>query len=567
MLNKKEILNILESYNINSNKYGPTIFENDNNIGICLEIKDSLFGFLTRYFTFNTKTDFEDFLKKYSWHKNNKNKYSITLKLNNYETKTPELEYLYQGKSLTLNEMFNIENIKIETKEIPTNDIKKDFYLKSIDELTNYLIDLKKDKINNIKEKNSLKTEENDLKHNLIEYLSTYYGKKESITKKAITLEIITNNSDISSLKENKNNLKNKNLDEIKDYLELLINLIKEEELNEKNLINIYSNKVYKYNISILKKQIEFVKNKIAAEKNFNVKGSNVHNIDAELKSFLNHAEKPESVLEFLNNIKLDINNKFLNINCDNACLELCHKKIKETKKTIAKNCSKEEIIKNLDFEFDSLDSETKAHLVLYNSLYRDICNYIIKNDYPALENIKESFNWDYYYTELQDIIYNENNIHYLVKYFNYLNFKTLETYINSIIKICKTIESTRINPLNKLELFYIEDHNNYKSLTLNPIYDTNNKIYITSINETNNIIYIPDKIKIDEKTKEICTLATKNIYIKCNIEETLDTKKVVKYKPIQKKDKKNNIIITTDLVKYKENIFSEGNIKEEIND
>ena len=102
MLNKKEILNILESYNINSNKYGPTIFENDNSIGICLEIKDSLFGFLTRYFTFNTKTDFEDFLKKYSWHKNNKNKYSITLKLNNYETKTPELEYLYQGKSLTL---------------------------------------------------------------------------------------------------------------------------------------------------------------------------------------------------------------------------------------------------------------------------------------------------------------------------------------------------------------------------------------------------------------------------------------------------------------------------------
>ena len=114
-----------------------------------------------------------------------------------------------------------------------------------------------------------------------------------------------------------------------------------------------------------------------------------------------------------------------------------------------------------------------------------------------------------------------------------------------------------------------IEVENSYKVKTA-PRHESQIGTMITrpkDINETNNIIYIPDKIKIDEKTKEICTLATKNIYIQCNIEETLDTKKVVKYKPIQKKDKKNNIIITTDLVKYKENIFSEGNIKEEIND
>jgi len=311
MLNKKEILNILESYNINSNKYGPTIFENDNNIGICLEIKDSLFGFLTRYFTFNTKTDFEDFLKKYSWHKNNKNKYSITLKLNNYETKTPELEYLYQGKSLTLNEMFNIENIKIETKEIPTNDIKKDFYLKSIDELTNYLIEIKNKKEQTKSTKNKLKIAENDLKFELIKSLAVYYGQNKNFEKKAVSLDNILPNNDIALLKNNLTNIATKSLEEIKNYLNTLVTLTKEEELDDKNLINIYSNNVYRYNIEILNKQIAFVKNKIASEKNFNAKGSKIHNIDAELKSFLKTNIAPTKIETFIAESKKNINSKY----------------------------------------------------------------------------------------------------------------------------------------------------------------------------------------------------------------------------------------------------------------
>ena len=63
MLTINETLEVLQTYNIHSHKYEPTVYQNKNQIGICLDIKDSLFGYLTRAFTFNTKEELNDFLK------------------------------------------------------------------------------------------------------------------------------------------------------------------------------------------------------------------------------------------------------------------------------------------------------------------------------------------------------------------------------------------------------------------------------------------------------------------------------------------------------------------------
>ena len=41
MLAIKDALQVLKSYNINSQKYEPTIYQNENHIGICMDIKDS----------------------------------------------------------------------------------------------------------------------------------------------------------------------------------------------------------------------------------------------------------------------------------------------------------------------------------------------------------------------------------------------------------------------------------------------------------------------------------------------------------------------------------------------
>ena len=61
MLAKNEALQILKRYNIKSESYGPTIYQENDNIGICLDIKDSLFGYLTRAFIFPDAPIFDTF--------------------------------------------------------------------------------------------------------------------------------------------------------------------------------------------------------------------------------------------------------------------------------------------------------------------------------------------------------------------------------------------------------------------------------------------------------------------------------------------------------------------------
>ena len=121
MLAKNECLQILKSYNINSKKFEPTIYEGKNEIGICIDIKDSLFGYLTRIFTFNNKEELNNFLTSFFWYKNNHQKYNITLTLDNYGTKKPNIIYKYKDQSLTLDNMINIENFlkeeELEKKE------------------------------------------------------------------------------------------------------------------------------------------------------------------------------------------------------------------------------------------------------------------------------------------------------------------------------------------------------------------------------------------------------------------------------------------------------------------
>ncbi len=565
MIDLNSIIKLLKSYNINSHKYGPTIYQKDNDLGICLELKDSLFGFLTRIFTFDTIDDFDNFLKKYFWVKNNQN-YHIELTLDDYETKNPHLKYIYHDKELNYQDMLNIKTID-EPIEVLDIDNTKDIYLENIKELTNYLINLKEAKNENINIKNNLKNEENDLKHTLLENLALYYGKNKQFEKKTISFDLLPNKNDIDLLKTNLQNIQDKNTEDIKTYLESLINLIKEEELDEKNLINIYSTSVYKYNIEILKKQIAFVKNKIETEKNFNIKGSVVHNIDAELKSFLKTNTVPKKIEVFIEENKEEIEKKFQKItNIADATLILTGKTInlkKETPISPETINNREEIINNLNKEFDNLDSNTKAKLIIYNSFYKDICNYLINNNYDQTK-LKETFNFDYYYEELTNIIYNENNNHYLVNYFNVLNLKNIDTFINSLIDICKTIENTKFKINDKLKIFSLEDYNIYKAYTINPIYNAKTKVYLSELNNNHEFIYIPNKIEIDEETKEFFTIATKNIYLKGNIEETIDTIKVINYQKTTHKDKKHDIIITTDIVKQKENIFNISNIKGE---
>ena len=218
MLDKQELLKTLNTYNIISNKYGPTIYEKNTKLGICLDIKESTFGYLTRIFTFDTKEKLEDFLNKYSWYKKNKNQYNITLNFDKYDTVEPKIKYLYQEEELNLEKMLNLKNIITQKENDLSKDNEKIKYLMNINGLTNYIIDIKNNKQKVKTEKNNLKTKENDLKYELLENLTTYYGREKKPEKKTVSLESISSNNDITLLKNNEINIQTKDLNEIKNY-------------------------------------------------------------------------------------------------------------------------------------------------------------------------------------------------------------------------------------------------------------------------------------------------------------------------------------------------------------
>lgn len=549
MLNIKEIAKVLQSYNMNIATYGPSIYANSKETGICLEVKDTTFGFLLRYFTFNTIKELEEFLKKYTWYKKNHKKYNINLSLDRYDIPNPSIKYTYNNEELDFNDMINFEKTKISKNQNEIEETEKMSYIINIENLTNYLLKLENNYNQIREEKNKLKIEENELKYTLLEELTTYYDKEKNITKKPVNLDIIIQNND-TTLLNNIDEVRVKSLDEIRNYLEELIKKGRSLELDDKHIIDEYSCLVYKYNIDILKKQIDFVKRKIETEKNFNIKGSKNHNIDEELKSFLKTSNAPDNIKVYQEKIKKEINQKYNNIEDIRNAYTLVSGKEINLPIIKEKTTKKSDVVTNLKDQFDYLDKKDKAFLVLYNSFYKELCEELDKKSIDDLTNS---------YHEMESIAFNESNNHYLANYFKFINFKTIETYINSLKEIKDTVNKTRLILIDNLKVFCVEQKNNKEFLSIDPIFNKKDKIYLVNLYKGTKLLYIPDKIIIDNN-RELNLISTKNIYIDGDIIDECDSIIVNKYQKISNKDSKDNII--TDLTLKNSYIFNIGTIE-----
>ena len=65
------------------------------------------------------------------------------------------------------------------------------------------------------------------------------------------------------------------------------------------------------------------------------------------------------------------------------------------------------------------------------------------------------------------------------------MNFKNLDLYIDSIIKICQKLESMNYTLKNNIKAFYSEDNNKYKALSIEPLITTKN-LFIVELNMIN---------------------------------------------------------------------------------
>lgn len=544
-MNHNDFIKLCNSYNINSNGYGPTIYKNNKELGLCIDIKDTIFGFLTRVFTFNNIEETEIFLKKYNWYQANYKRYPISLSLDNYETSKPDLKYQYENKELDFSDMININKIIESTDNSNNLSNNKDIYIANIKGITNYIIDLRAKKKENFEFKNKLKIEENDLKFILLKELTTYYERKTEPIKKVVTLDFYENFS--SDMIVATDNLE---LKELQKLLEDLIEKARAEELEEKNLITLYSNIVYNYNISILKKQIDFVRNKIEAEKNFNLKGSKIHNIDQELKSFLNTSNIPVKIDDFIKENTNRIQNKYNQIlDIKNAYQIISGNPLPVNKPKNTKQVkTKDAILNELKENYNNLEENSKNSLLLYNSFYKRICNFIWDNNYPSIEIIKREFDITELYNIIKDAIYEVNNSHYLVKYFKIIDFKNIDTYLASIINICKTIDNIKMNTPEILTVFALNTNTKYKyfSTVINRINEDIN--YLIKIPKDYPILFIPEKVELDENTKDMNLLNDNYIFAKGNIIESSESITLNKYKKINELKKKDKKIYTKKL-------------------
>lgn len=199
------------------------------------------------------------------------------------------------------------------------------------------------------------------------------------------------------------------------------------------------------------------LKKKIESEKNFNLKGSKIHNIDEELKSFLKTNSPPPTIKNYLAETKAKLEDKYNKINDNKNSYTIISGTLirMPVKKNIIKN--KFDSLENLNKEFDNLSAKKKAYAILYNSFYKETCDIIKNNLNLNIEEIKKLINVENSYKTMEEIAHLENNSHYLANYFKYINFKNIDTYISSLIDITKIVSDITFKLTSSLKVFCIE--------------------------------------------------------------------------------------------------------------
>lgn len=104
----------------------------------------------------------------------------------------------------------------------------------------------------------------------------------------------------------------------------------------------------------------------------------------------------------------------------------------------------------------------------------------------------------------------------------------------------------------------------NKELLSINPIFNKKEKTYITTLPENTKVLYIPDKINIDNETNELSIISSKNIYLNSEIIDTCDMITVNKYQKKNETNSEHGIIITTDLILKETYNFNVGLIEGE---
>lgn len=526
----KNAFNLTSKYGISLNKFGPFLSFVDKKIGLCLDIKDSKYGFLTRNYCFNTINEFEEFIKKYSYYKNTL-KGNTNLSLDNYFDVSPKLKYGFDEKILVdqENEQKIVQAIKM-----------------AADNLYMYLNNLYKSRIEQIE----LRTEAHiNMINNLMQYkesLHKFYKKtyQEDVENNDESLYNYRNKTkgNLKTFKNNINKLKKiQDIESLKNEIKLLVEEVKRYELDHEYYSLVYDLYLFKNKAYLLEQMNNHILNVLESEKNVTPQ---------ELKTEL---EAIKEQIVFSNNKESFIKDQLTNIEEKySGIADLKEYNIADylnksefTEIIFKKFVDKKPVNKTIELikKYNEMNESNKRDLLILFSPLKKIINYIITIKSSSLKDYED---YKHFYMEMVDYFNMPDNLIFKKKYFSLIDFNSFESFIYSLIKF-----TDKINDISfKLEKScLVWSYSNDKKLiyaSLNVLKSTEEFVNCLFLKKGTNVIYSAKKIRIVnekfviEDNNDLFIPKTHN-----NIDEIDGIDEVINFKPQLKKINLNNKTIS----------------------
>ncbi len=446
MLKNEQILKILKKYGFYSLNRAPYLYCKEDKWGVCFSWPNLHYGNLERVLFFNDELALEEEVFKYWWYLNNKNKYSIVVEFDDYEILNPKVFYRYKNAILTMDLMKNFEKEKglivdegvllkkkqfFRTAEILISILKEKFRIQNetyfeVLGLYKTLKALNKEYEKKINEYNKSKTEVFDG----CETLDDYDGSEnfsEVLLHKLSSLETF---------------------EEINSFIGELLLYLKDLDLSEVNLHNLYLLNYYPFQIEDMKKKIDILDQSIKNKKKiFNAKQNileEINKVDKEsnckqlLDINLYVKNERKLILEKYDNCE-NIERDFLGdyfINVDNLKINIPD--VLES----GEDCTsfeREELLKDLQLKYDRLSKIEKDASHIATSFLSECLNYLINIkgfDQMSTKEIIEQLTKDKSincFNEAFKLLDNYLNTKYRVKYMSILKVTSFENFIESL--------------------------------------------------------------------------------------------------------------------------------------
>lgn len=559
MISKKQILNVLKKYGYYSLNRAPYLYENENTLGVYFVWPHKHFGNLERVLFFSDLKELEEEVFKYWWFKENKNKYNLNIELDNYEILSPKVIYKYNDVILTEKLMKDFNNLVLDAPKNKRN-------IEILKRTARILIQILEKKfikqIETFENVNKLNKKIDELKKELAYLLEKEFNSSSDID---ILEDEINYNSIIDSLNDELNNLENE--DDIKKFIDSLMEYMQNLDLNLGNLQNGYLIIKAQYEIEDLNQKLTIVKSlKLKKKKNWKIIEEEFNKIDenSKLKTIIDldlytNNEKTRIMENYNDFLKIDkeaLGDYLVNFEKLNLDIPFINTDEKSVENISDKNL-KEEIIAN----YEKLTEEQKCACIIANSFLGELLvdlmkiNNILNLDSNQIELILQDKNLIDKFENCYHILDNFININIRVKYMKLIKTSTFLAFLDSLKLVLNYLQSINFAISSDIEGYTLDVNKDIINIQLKNLWNKSKSVInLVKIDKNIKLYYAPILIKraVDVlDNNEIVALEQENMFFfkdDVNITIKNDIGKVANYE--KEKNSKEDGYIKIVLIK-----------------